>query len=127
MYVYTYICVCMCVYVCLLQIKSAALICPMLPSLATLLFNRPTRGISPRFRGPPILSNKDESNLTALINRQTQLEKYKDAYRNITFIPTGPMVAMQREDSGTWMHGTIYWQRMKGHNGRSYKIRVMPQ
>ena len=40
-----------------------------LPSPAMLLLNRPSRSILSRFSRPPILSDKDESNQTALINR----------------------------------------------------------
>ena len=45
------------------------LICPDLLIIATVFFNRLSRGMLLRFRTPTILCINDESNYTALINR----------------------------------------------------------
>ena len=54
------------IYVTILLIQLM-LINPRLPSLATLLFNRPTRGILSRFNRQPVFCDNDESNLVYLL------------------------------------------------------------
>ena len=65
-------------YVCvsLLQIKSTlTLISHGIPNQATLLFNRPTRGMLPKCSRPPILCNDDKSNFTTLVDRKPLLKE----------------------------------------------------
>ena len=118
-----YIYVCMCICVSLLQVTSSP-ISPRLPSLPTFMFNRPTRDRLPRSNRWPILCDDDESSLTGLMIRQPQLNDDIDTHKNIPFIPTRSTVAVQKEGSRLWMHGTIVWHKTQDHNGRSYKTRV---
>ena len=62
-------------------------ISPRLQSLATLLFNRPARGILPKFSILPVLCDNNENNHIVLVNRQPHA--YVDVDKNIPFQPTG--------------------------------------
>ena len=72
------------IYMALLQIRSI-LISPWLPSLATSLFNRATKGMLSKLSRPPILFDNDEGNRTALTNRHPHANK--DTFTNIPFCP----------------------------------------
>ena len=94
---------------------------PGLPTPATLLFNRPTRGIVPRFSRSPVLCNNDKSNLTLLVNRWPQFNEDIDTNKNIHFRPTGSTVAVHGEDARLWMYGNVIGHGIEDHNWRSYK------
>ena len=51
------------------------------------------------------------------LNEDINTQKYSS-------IPTGSTVAVQKEDSRSWTHGTIVGNGTEDHNGRSYKLRV---
>ena len=59
------------------------------------------------------------------MNRQPQLNEDKDTCKEISFIPTGATVTVQRGDGRPWMHGTVAGHGTEVHNGRSFEIRVM--
>ena len=59
------------IFMALMQIRSTP-ICPRLPCPATLLFNRLTRDILPKFNRHPVLCNNDESNLISVLNDPKQ-------------------------------------------------------
>ena len=84
-------------YMTLLQVRSM-LISPRSPSLAILLFNRPTGGILPRFNRQPLLCDHDECNLIVLIGQQSKSNEDIDTFKNIPFLPTGSTVVVQWED-----------------------------
>ena len=50
---------------------------PGLPSLATVLFNCPIRGIMPIIRRQSVSVNNDEGHYEALVNRQIKDDKTK--------------------------------------------------
>ena len=56
-----------------------------LPSPVTLMFNRPSRGILPRFTRPPIGCDNDQNNNSALRNRQPQTSIDVSTCKNIPF------------------------------------------
>ena len=68
-----------------------------LPSLGTLLFNRPARGSLLKFSLSPVLFNNDESNHTAFINRQVYVNIDNTGTKISHFLPKGSTVAMQCE------------------------------
>ena len=70
------------------------------------------------------MCNNDESNHTALKNRQTQVSKDINTHKNTSFVPTGSIVAVQQEHGGLWTHGTIVRHGAEDNRGTSYKIRV---
>ena len=59
------------IYMAMLQIGKTP-ISHMLPSLAMLLYHRPTRGMLPQFNRQPVLCDNDQSYFTALIDRWPQ-------------------------------------------------------
>ena len=81
----------------LLQIRSKQII-PRLLSMATLLFNRQTRGTLPRFNRQLVLCDNDKINLSVLVDRQTNSNEDIGTHKNIPFLPAGSMVAVQWED-----------------------------
>ena len=83
----------------LLQIRST-LFSPRSPSLAMLLLNSPSRGTLPRFSRPLIMCNNDESNHTALVNGQSQINEDIDTHKNISFQPTESTVSMKMGEHG---------------------------
>ena len=95
-----------------------------LPSPATILSKRPTKGVLPKFYRQQVLCNNDENNLIALLERQSQKSQDKDTDKNIPFLYTGLTVAVQREDGWSWMHGMIIEQRRDGQSGRYYTVWV---
>ena len=107
------------IYLSLLQIKLT----PGLLSPATLLLNRPSRGILPRFSTPPIVCKNDESNHTAIVNRQPHASKYVDTHKNICPIYRINFTSTARR-WGPWMHGTIVGCGTEDYRGRNYKMRV---
>ena len=90
----------------LLQIRPT-LISPRLLNPATLLFNRLSRGIMPRFSRLLIVYDNDEGNNSAPTNRQPQASKDVDTCKYNSFPPTGSTVAVQEKDRGPWTHETI--------------------
>ena len=61
----------------LLQIRTP--ISPRLPRPAMLLFNRPSRGILPRFSRPSILCKKMMASILLLTNRNPQMNNATDS------------------------------------------------
>ena len=72
------------IYKALLQIR-ATLISPRLPNPATLLFNRPITGLLPKPSRPSKLTDNNENNHTALINRQPNVNDDIDAQKKSHF------------------------------------------
>ena len=106
----------------LLQVRST-LLGHRLLCLTALLFNRPVRGLLPKFIGPPMLFDNDESNHPVLIKRQHHVSE--DRYsQNFPFLPTEWTVTVEHDDGGPWMHGTIVGHGSDGHCGGSHKIWV---
>ena len=106
-----------------MQITSTA-VGPSLPSLATLLFNRPARGVLPKFIRTPMIFDNDESNHAALIKRQSHVYTGTDTCEHILFLPTGSTVALQCKNGEHWMHGIVVAHRSDYHHSRSYRIQV---
>ena len=90
----------------LLQIRST-LLGPVLSSTATLLFNRPVRGLLSKFSKPLLLFGNNERNHTALIERQPHVNIEIDTQENFPFLPPGSTLAVQHHDGGLQIHGTI--------------------
>ena len=59
------------IYMSLLKIRLTP-VNPKVPNPATLLFNRPARGLLPRLSRTPIIYDNNESNHDALKRRQPQ-------------------------------------------------------
>ena len=53
--------------------------------------------------------------ISALIRRQSQQVKMFVLAKYIPFLATGSTVAVQEEDRGLWMHGTIVGQGTDDH------------
>ena len=66
-----------------LQISSTT-ISYGLPNMAMQLFNRPTRGILPKFSRPPILSDDDKNSHNSPVNRQPHVYVDVDAHKIFT-------------------------------------------
>ena len=67
-----------------LQIRST-LIRPWLPSPVRLVFNRPTRGIQPKFIAHLVLFDNDASNLTVLLEGQILTSHDIDTHKIFSF------------------------------------------
>ena len=48
-----------------------------------------------------------------------------DTYQNIPSLPTQSTVAVQQEDGGSWVHGTMAGHGTDKHKGRNYIIQVI--
>ena len=94
------------IYMALLQTRSTP-INPWLPSPATLLFNRLTRGILPKFSRQVMLCDNDERNFIMFLGEQSQANQDINTCKNIPFLPTGSTVAVQGGDGGPWANGII--------------------
>ena len=68
---------------------------PGLPSLATIWFNCPIRGIMPKTNRPPMGIVKNEEHYEVLVKRQTEANKNQGTPRSYVYIPTGSTVAFQ--------------------------------
>ena len=108
-------------HIALLQIRMT-LQGPGLPSLATLLFNCPIKGILPIINRLPMGIDNDEGHYEVLVKRQTKDYQNQGTPRNYVSIPTGSTVAIQCEDRGTWTHGTLEGKGYHKHHDRSYNI-----
>ena len=84
------------IYIASSEIKST-LVSPGLPSSNTFVLNRLTRSILPNFNRKPVLCDNNESNDTALLERQPQAGQAIDTYKNSPFILTGSTVVVWRE------------------------------
>ena len=105
----------------LLQIRSGP-VSPGLPSMATLLFNQPSRGTLPTFSRPPIGCDNDKSNHSALIRRQSQAIKNVDISL-FTHRVNCSSVARRWRTLDAW-NCSRAWIRWSGdYKGRSYKIK----
>ena len=62
-----------------------------LPSLATILFHHPIRGIMPIISSPLIGINNNEEHYEALVNRQAKMIKPKVLPDIMFLFPQGPM------------------------------------
>ena len=93
------------IHLALLQFRTMPL-GPGLPSPAALLFNNPTRGKMPIIDRTPISIDNDDEYHKALVKRQTKNDKKYDPARNYTLLPIGSTVAVKREGSDRWTHGT---------------------
>ena len=90
----------------LLQIRLMP-IEPGLPNLETIQFSRPISGRLLMLNREPTFYDYDNDHHVTLKQRQDVNDKNKDTLRDPTIIPTGSVVAVHREDSGSWTHGTI--------------------
>ena len=68
------------------------------PTLATMLFNWPVRGIMPIINRPPVGRNNNKEHYEVLIERQMKDDKNKGTPKNYVSIPIGSTVVVQRED-----------------------------
>ena len=107
----------------LLQI-ALTLITPRLPSPATLLFNRPAKGILPKISITLVLFDSDKSDHSALVNKQVHANEDEDTNKNISFVPIESIVVVQCKETGPWACGTTMGHGSDDKNGRSYRIRV---
>ena len=89
---------------------------PGLPSPATLLFNHPTRGIMPIINRISISIDNDDKHHKAIVTRQTKNDKKYYTARNYSILPIGSTVAVYKEDSDRWTHGTIVGKRDHNHH-----------
>ena len=69
------------------------------------------------------MDNGDE-HYEALVNRQAKNGKKYDTARNYYLFSIGSTVAVQQQDGGLWLHGTVVGRGDHKHNNRSHKIRV---
>ena len=88
----------------LLQIQTTPL-GHSLPSLATLMFNRPIQGIMPVTDCKPLVEDCDGHCHAKIFKTQQK----NDNNTAVTFlcIPIGPAVVVQSEDGGPWTHWTV--------------------
>ena len=93
-----------------------------LPSLGTMLFNCPIRGIMPIISRPPTGEDYYEVLVLVLVNRQTKNDKNQGTPRNYDSILTGFTVAVKCGDGTLWIHGTIEGKGDHNHHERSYNI-----
>ena len=93
-------------YLALLQLRSTPF-GPGLPSMETLPFNRPVRGLLPNFSMQTILFDGDDSHYATLIKRRSSAAVEKDSHENIPLLSTESAVAVQSADGGPQVHNTI--------------------
>ena len=105
------------VNVALLQIRST-LITLGLPSLATILFKQPIRGMLLKINRPPLFYNYDEDHYDKPKLRQDKIAKNNDTLKDHTLISIGSTVALQREDGRPQMHGMVMDHSNSDHHGR---------
>ena len=105
----------------LLQIRTTPL-GQGLPSLATLMFNRPVCGIMPVVDCKPIRQDCDDEHHHKLVDRQQK--NNNDASPVFAFIPIGSTVAIQQEDGRPWTHGMIVGTSDHNHHDRSYTVQL---
>ena len=84
--------------------------------MATLLFNRPARGI---IQSSPILFDSKNSDPTAHVNRQLHANEDLDTHTNIPFQLIGPTVVVQCKDEGQSTHATTVGHIFDDHKSRS--------
>ena len=70
----------------------------------------------------PIGHDHNDNHYGKLINMQHK--NNDDTPPVFSYIPIGSAVAVQREDSGPWTHGTIVGSGNYNHHGRSYVIQL---
>ena len=66
--------------------------------------------------------HNDDEHHKAVVKRQTKMIKEHDTTRNYSILPIGSTVAVQREDSYRWTHGTILGKGDHNHLDCSYII-----
>ena len=93
-------------------------------SQATVLFNKPARGLLPTFSREPILFENDDNHYATLIKRQPSAGTDKDTHGNIPLHSTQSPLAVQHKDRRPWMHWMIGGFGSNDHSGRSYKTQV---
>ena len=101
----------------LIQIRSMP-VGPGLLSPATLLFNRPMRGLVPSTSRMLINIDYDEDNYHKLKAEQNEASKNNDTFNKYTLFPIGSTEAVQWEDGGLCTHGTTPGHWDASHNGR---------
>ena len=74
--------------ICVFLQLQLTLIHPGLPNLATLLFNRPIRGLFQRISMPPIMYDNDKRNHAAL-KQAFPSNSETDIHINMSILPTG--------------------------------------
>ena len=95
-----------------------------LPSLSTLLFNRPIRDPLPQVNRKPTSVNADIEYYEALKAYHDKYLKGSDTQEDSHYFPLGSTLAVQYEDGGLWMHGVTEEASNTDHNRWSYIIRV---
>ena len=91
-----------------------------LPSLATLLFNRPVHGIMPITDCKPLVEDCDDDHHAKIIKRQQK--NNNDTAVIFSCIPIGSTVAVHQEDGVPWTHGTVVGIGNHNHHNKSYTI-----
>ena len=89
-----------------------------------MLFKCPIRDIMPVISRPLVGIDSDDEHHKVIIKRQTKNEKDKDTSKNFVPLPTGSTVAVECEDGGLWIHGTIEGKGDHNHRNRSYIIHI---
>ena len=97
---------------------------PGFPSLATILFNCPIRGIMSIIKRAPMHIDKDEEHYEALVKRQTKDDNSQGTPRNYVSVPIGSTVVVQHEDEGPWTHGTVEGKGDHNHHDKFYNILI---
>ena len=93
-----------------------------LPHPATLMFNRQVQGIMPVVDHKPIGQDCNDDHHSKLVDRQGKNDQ--DTSPLFSNIPIGSTVAVQYEDGGPWIHGTVVDKGDHNHHDRSYVIQL---
>ena len=96
----------------------------VLPSPATLLFNRLIRALLCKMNRLPVIFNANDECYEAL---QTWQDKYingSDTHKDSFSFLMGSTLAIQCKDGGLWIHGIVEEVKGTDHHGCSYIIRV---
>ena len=104
-----------------LQIRSI-IIGTGLASPATLLIQRPIRGLWSQINREPININSNDVQYEAHKSSKDKYVKDIDSGKDPLSFPIWSTVAMQCEDGGPWAHGVIKEANNSDHKGRSYII-----
>ena len=105
----------------LLQIQTTPL-GHSLPSLATLMFNRPVCGIMPVIDCKPLVEDCDDDHHAKIIKRQQTNDK--DTAVTFSCIPIESAVVVQWEEGGPWTHGTVVGTGDHNHHEKLYIIQL---
>ena len=94
-----------------------------LPSGATVLFNRPSKGLMPRLNRTSINGNEDHYNTLRMC--QYKYIRNNDTLKEPFLIPTGSTAAVHCKYYAPWIPGMVLENAEPNHNPCSYRVRVI--